>query len=86
MFAGEPIGRSRVMLEPGQVPDWAQQNVSLSGEAKPLSEIENAWLGKEMTPEENAFFRELGNAKKASAGKRVVRSTRQPTPEEVRSM
>ena len=84
MFAGEPIGRSRVMLEPGQVPDWAQQNVSLSGEAKPLSEIENAWLNKEMTPEENAFFRELGNAKKSSAGKRVVRSTRQPTPEEVR--
>jgi hypothetical protein len=84
MFAGEPLGRSRVMLEPGQVPDWAQQNVSLSGEAKPLSEIENAWLNKEMTPEENAFFRELGNAKKSSAGKRVVRSTRQPTPEEVR--
>ena len=84
MFAGEPLGRSRVVLEPGQVPDWAQQNVSLSGEAKPLSEIENAWLNKEMTPEENAFFRELGDAKKSSAGKRVVRSTRQPTPEEVR--
>jgi len=84
MFGGEPIGRSRVVLEPGQVPDWAQQNVSLSGEVKPLSEIENAWLNKEMTPEENAFFRELGNAKKSNAGKRVVRSTRQPTPEEVR--
>ena len=84
MFAGQPLGRSRVVLEPGQVPDWAQQNVSLSGEAKPLSEIENAWLTKEMTPEEDAFFRELGNAKKASAGRRVVRSTRQPTPEEVK--
>ena len=84
MFGGEPIGRSRVMLEPGKVPDWAQQNVSLTGEAKPLSSVEDAWLGKEMTPEENAFFRELGNAKKSSAGKRVVRSTRKPTPEEVK--
>ena len=84
MFSGEPIGRSRVMLEPGKVPDWAQQNVSLTGEAKPLSAVEDAWLGKEMTPEENAFFRELGNAKKSSAGRRVVRSTRKPTPEEVK--
>lgn len=84
MFAGEPLGRSRVMLEPGKVPDWAQQNVPLSGEAKPLSAAEDAWLGREMTPEENAFFRELGNARKASAGRRVVRSTRQPTPEEVK--
>ena len=84
MFGGEPIGRSRVMLEPGKVPDWAQQNISLTGEAKPLSAVEDAWLNKELTPEENAFFRELGNAKKTSAGKRVVRSSRQPTPEEVK--
>ena len=84
MFGGEPIGRSRVVLEPGQVPDWAQQNVSLTGQPKELSQIEDAWLNKEMTPEENAFFRELGNAKKASAGKRVVRSNRKPTPEEVK--
>ena len=84
MFGGEPVGRSRVMLEPGQVPDWAQQNISLTGEAKPLSAVEDAWLNKDLTPEENAFFRELGNAKKASAGKRVVRSTRKPTPEEVK--
>ncbi len=84
MFGGEPVGRSRVMLEPGQVPDWAQQNVSLTGQPKELSQVEDIWLNKEMTPEENAFFRELGNAKKASAGKRVVRSTRKPTPEEVK--
>lgn len=84
MFGGEPVGRSRVVLEPGQVPDWAQQNISLTGEAKPLSAVEDAWLNKELTPEENAFFRELGNAKKTSAGKRVVRSSRQPTPEEVK--
>jgi hypothetical protein len=72
------------VLEPGKVPDWAQQNISLTGEAKPLSAVEDAWLNKDLTPEENAFFRELGNAKKTSAGKRVVRSTRQPTPEEVK--
>jgi len=84
MFGGEPVGRSRVVLEPGKVPDWAQQNISLTGEAKPLSAVEDAWLNKDLTPEENAFFRELGNAKKTSAGKRVVRSTRQPTPEEVK--
>ena len=81
MFGGEPIGRSKVTLAPGELPDWAQANVSLTT-PKP-SEAESAWLNRVPTKEEEAYFRELGNAKKMSAGRRVVRGTREATPADI---
>ena len=81
MFGGEPIGRSRVTLTPGELPDWAQANTSLT--TKPLSEAENVWLNRTLNPDEEAFFRELGNARKRSTGRLTTRSTREATPADV---
>jgi hypothetical protein len=81
MFGGEPIGRSRVVLQPGEVPSWAQQNTSLTTPG--LSEIDKALINNPPTPELEDYLRELGNAKKRTAGRRVTRGTREATSTDV---
>jgi hypothetical protein len=83
MFGGQPIGRSKVTLQPAEIPTdvGAQANISLT--TPKMSETESIWLNKTPTAEEEAFFRELGNAKKSSAGRRVVRGTREATPADI---
>lgn len=59
----------------------AQARISLTTPPRPKAE--DAWLNKSMTPEDNAFFKELGDVQKQNAGRRVVRATRQPTRTEI---
>ena len=71
---------SKVVL-PKYTPKGAQSNVSLTTPPRPPAE--DAWLNRSMTPEDNAFFKELGDVQKRNAGRRVVRATRQPTRTEI---
>ncbi len=69
------------------LPSFAQKDVPaqarISLTTPPRPKAEDAWLNKSMTPEDNAFFKELGDVQKKNAGRRVVRATRQPTRTEI---
>ena len=69
------------------LPSFAQKNIPSQARTSlttpPGPKAEDAWLNKSMTPEDNAFFKELGDVQKRNAGRRVVRATRQPTRTEI---
>lgn len=69
------------------LPSFAQKDIPAQARTSlttpPRPKAEDAWLNKSMTPEDNAFFKELGDVQKQNAGRRVVRATRQPTRTEI---
>ena len=69
------------------LPSFAQKDIPSQARTSlttpPRPKAEDAWLNRSMTPEDNAFFKELGDVQKQNAGRRVVRATRQPTRTEI---
>ena len=69
------------------LPSFAQKDIPAQARTSlttpPRPKAEDAWLNRSMTPEDNAFFKELGDVQKQNAGRRVVRATRQPTRTEI---